>query len=250
MASNEARNRRATGAEGCHVASPRSPGEPPRVIAHRGFAGEYPENTLAAFRRAARTADAVEMDVRRCGSGELVVVHDATLDRVTDAAGRVDETPLAELREVDVRGSGEGVPTLEAALATIPTDTAVVAELKEPVVDDALRALDVDNEVLVTAFEPAVVERVARRSGVRAARLALPGDTAALRHAVDVGCAAVHPERSSVVLRPEYVERAHAAGLAVNVWNVAGPDDAAHLAAAGVDGIAADSPALVGLDDR
>lgn len=246
MASNGDRNRPTTRAEGCHVASPRSLGEPLRVIAHRGFAGEYPENTLAAFRRAARTADAVEMDVRRCGSGELVVVHDATLDRVTDAAGRVDETPLAKLRAADVLGSGEGVPTLEAALVAIPADTAIVAELKEPVVDDALRALEVANEVLVTSFEPAVVERVARRPGVRAARLALPGDTAALRHAIDVGCAAVHPERSSVVLSPDYVERAHAAGLAVNVWNVAGPEDAARLAAAGVDGIAADSPDLVG----
>jgi len=230
---------------GRSVTAPRAPSEPVRVIAHRGFAGAHPENTVSAFRRAARVADAVEMDVRRCGSGELVVVHDATLDRVTDAAGRVDETPLARLRDLDVDGGGEGVPTLREAVAAVPPDTAVVAELKAPVAEDALDALAVDNEVVVTSFDPAVVERVARHPVASAARLALPGDRDALDHAVEVGCAAVHPERMTPFVRPDYVERAHAAGLAVNVWNVAGPEDAARLAAAGVDGVGAERPTAV-----
>jgi glycerophosphoryl diester phosphodiesterase len=235
----------AAAATGRSVTAPRAPGEPVRVLAHRGFAAAHAENTVAAFGRAAGAADAVEMDVRRCGSGELVVVHDATVDRVTDATGRVEELPLARLRDLDVGGSGEGVPTLRAALAAVPPDTAVVVELKEPVVEDALAVLDVDNEVVVTSFDPAVVERVAEHPAASAAQLALPGDREALSHAVEVGCAAVHPERMTVFVDPDYVERAHAAGLAVNVWNVAGPDDAARLASAGVDGVAADSPAVL-----
>lgn len=54
-----------------------------RLIAHRGFAATAPENTIAAVQSAADHADAVEFDVQRCGSGELVVIHDDTIDRVT-----------------------------------------------------------------------------------------------------------------------------------------------------------------------
>ena len=54
-----------------------------RLIAHRGFAETFPENTVLAVREAARWADAIEVDVRRCGSGEIVCLHDATVDRVS-----------------------------------------------------------------------------------------------------------------------------------------------------------------------
>ena len=66
-----------------------------RLIAHRGFAAVHPENTVRAVRAAARVADAVEVDVRRCATGELVVIHDATVDRVTDGTGPVADHSLA-----------------------------------------------------------------------------------------------------------------------------------------------------------
>lgn len=219
----------------------------PRIIAHRGFADDFPENTTAAFRQAARCADAVEMDVRRCGSGELVVFHDATLDRVTDASGRVDETPLSTLRNVDVLGTGRGIPTLREAITAIPTETAVTVELKEPVVEDALEALDVDNEVVVSSMEQSILERVRARGGPPTALVSLLG-AGDIEAATEVGCSAVHPRRETVFLRPDYVERAHRAGLAVNVWPVRDAVDAARLAATGVDGIAADSAGLVPRD--
>ena len=61
-------------------------------IAHRGFADDYPENTPLAFRKASERADAVEMDVQRCGSSELVVFHDAYLDRLTNAFPRESQS--------------------------------------------------------------------------------------------------------------------------------------------------------------
>ena len=213
--------------------------DPVRVIAHRGFADDNPENTLPAFRRAAGRADAVEMDVRRCGSGEPVVIHDATLDRVTDDVGRVDETPLSALREVDVRGSGEGVPTLSEAVGAVPPEVAVVVELKAPVVDDVI-TLEVENDLLVSSFDADLLSRTADRGGPPTARIALPWDTAAIEEAASVGCAAVHPERTAVFLDPGYVDRAHRAGLAVNVWPVHDREDAVRLAARGVDGVAVD----------
>ena len=68
-----------------------------RLIAHRGFAGVNPENTLQAVEAAAGVADAIEVDVRRCESGDLVVIHDETVDRLQGVL-RVDprEPPVSD----------------------------------------------------------------------------------------------------------------------------------------------------------
>lgn len=117
------------------------------LIAHRGFAGAYPENTLTAVRQvtdaavagagSGSTADAIEIDVRQCGSGEPVVFHDVYLDRLTDAAGAMAdrtiwETPLKDLRRLEVLRTGEPVPLLSEMLATIPPHVDVTVELKNP----------------------------------------------------------------------------------------------------------------------
>ncbi|MXY50446.1 MAG: glycerophosphodiester phosphodiesterase [Gemmatimonadetes bacterium] len=121
------------------------------AIAHRGGAGLWPENTLFAFQNAVRIgADALEFDVHATSDGELVVIHDATVDRTTDGAGRVDEMTWDALRELDAgyrwtaddgasfpfRGMGLRVPTLEEALNALP-DTRMIIELKD--VSDAAR---------------------------------------------------------------------------------------------------------------
>ena len=71
----------------------------PLVIAHRGARDVAPENTLAAFAAAAAAgADGIELDVTRCASGEIVVIHDDTLDRTTDGSGPVADMPYDLLR--------------------------------------------------------------------------------------------------------------------------------------------------------
>jgi len=102
-----------------------------QVIGHRGCADVYPENTVRAVTRAANFLDAVEVDVRRCGSGELVVFHDETVDRLTDASGRLADVAWAELQELDVLGSGELIPRLETVLAAVPDGVELQVELKE-----------------------------------------------------------------------------------------------------------------------
>ncbi len=91
----------------------------PRVIGHRGAAGHAPENTLASFRKAAELgAGWVEFDVMLTRDGHAVIFHDETLDRTTDGRGRVAETDLATLRELDA-GDGETVPTLDETMAVL-----------------------------------------------------------------------------------------------------------------------------------
>src|SRR4030095_10429492 len=98
-------------------------GAPPYVFGHRGVRGEAPENTMAAFDLAAASgADGVELDVRLCRSGELVVCHDANLARLTRGRDtrRVADLDRAELGRVDL-GGGQSVSLLAEGLAWAET---------------------------------------------------------------------------------------------------------------------------------
>src|SRR5512133_799359 len=108
----------------------------PLVLGHRGASAEAPENTLAAFRLAMEQgADGFELDVRRCATGEVVIVHDEDLSRVAGAPLRVRDTPLAALRSFDVgawKGEGfrgERIPLLSEVLEALPA-AVVNVELK------------------------------------------------------------------------------------------------------------------------
>lgn len=83
-----------------------------RIIAHRGASGYEPENTLRSFKRALDMgAAAIELDVHRCASGELVVMHDDTIDRTTNGKGSVSQLPWNILKTYDA-GKGEHIPLL------------------------------------------------------------------------------------------------------------------------------------------
>lgn len=215
------------------------------LIAHRGFAARHPGNTLRAVRAAVRRADWVEIDVRRCRTGEPVVVHDATLDRVTDATGPVAERDPEELAALSVLGSDEGVPTLAAVLETIAaTEAGINVELKEPVwaALDRLRASEVSRErVLVSSFDADTLQAVAERSSVPLALLFANGPDAALDTATSLGCAAVHPYRRCC--DAGFINTAHGAGFDVNAWTVKTETQADRLAALDVDGLIVDAPA-------
>jgi glycerophosphoryl diester phosphodiesterase len=102
-----------------------------RPVAHRGLHGDgLIENTLGAARAAVEGNFAIEVDLMLSADGEVVVFHDDTLDRLTDASGPVAERSLAELRRVAIRGSDERIPTLQELLATVAGRTPLVLELK------------------------------------------------------------------------------------------------------------------------
>jgi glycerophosphoryl diester phosphodiesterase len=163
-----------------------------RVLAfgHRGSARRRPENTLRAFRWAVQQgAPALEMDLRATADGEVVVCHDATVDRTTDGWGPVAGHSLAELRRLDaahrfvpghgaeadapdgpypLRGTGDDhlrIPTLAEVLAAFP-ETLLTLELKEgppdapslaPRVAELLTEHDRSDDVVVSAFDDAVL---------------------------------------------------------------------------------------------
>ena len=106
-------------------------------IAHRGFAGVYPENTVAAVEAAVAQATTVEIDVMPTADGEIVVFHDDTLARLTDAPESVAETAVWELpydriAGYSVLGTEQSIPLLDAVLTAIPPTVTVNIELKNP----------------------------------------------------------------------------------------------------------------------
>lgn len=99
-------------------------------IGHRGAMGYEPENTLASFQKAIFLGvDMVELDVHLCKTGELVVMHDETLERTTNGSGRVEEKTIADLKELDA-GNGQKIPTLAEVFDLIDKNIQINIELK------------------------------------------------------------------------------------------------------------------------
>lgn len=227
----------------------------PLIIGHRGASAHEVENTLSAFRRArADGADGVELDVLLCASGEVVVFHDEDLERLAGRPERVEELPLAALREVRLKG-GEAIPTLAEVLEELGPGLLVNVELKAPrpcagrrlvpAVVELVRRFAAADRVLVSSFNPLAVLRFRALapeipSGlIFGAEQALP-----LRRAWARGWVkpfALHPERTLCTERT--VQAWRAAGYAVNVWTVDDPDEVARLCALGVDGLITNDPA-------
>lgn len=211
---------------------------------------------MAGFRLARREgADGVELDVMRCGTGEVVVFHDWDLRRLGGRAEKIARAPIDLLREVDL-GGGETIPLLSDVLEELGPDMLVNVELKvqghhlggdlaAPVIG-LLRRHAMGPRALVSSFHPLELARV---------RTAAPDIlTGYLFHAEQVlpmrrawparwlQPAALHPDRT--LATPARVAAWHQRGYAVNVWTVDRPDELAALAAAGCDGLITNDPAL------
>jgi len=101
------------------------------IIGHRGAAAYMPENTISSFKEAIRQGvNVIELDIRKCASGELIVIHDDNVNRVTNGRGYVREKTLTELKQLTLKNN-ETLITLEEALACIDKKVAVALDLKE-----------------------------------------------------------------------------------------------------------------------
>jgi glycerophosphoryl diester phosphodiesterase len=205
------------------------------VIAHRGASGHAPENTLAAFDLAlAQGADVLELDVRLLG-GELVTLHDSTLDRTT--GGRWDH-PAAPAR-------------FEAVLDRYGARTRYLVDLKDPEPAwerEVLALLDrrgLLGRATVQSFDLAALERLHR--ALPALRIA-----ALYRRADSVGLdpAAIPPFACAVGIHhpnvdAAFVARAHGRGIAVHPWTVDDGAEAERLRTLGVDALITNVPDVV-----
>lgn len=214
-----------------------------RLIAHRGFAAQYPENTLRAFEEAAVQADAVAVDCRRCGTGELVAIHDPTVDQVTDGTGPVADHSYDELAALDVLDTGSGVPTIQDVFAAVPPTVGVdiVLHTIETVPDAVQFVTTVAHHATVVATTPEILDE-ARETASAVPR----GYRVDPAEPVEDGLAVASDRDCGYLLLPRdacterTVNTAHRAGMSVNAWPVRSREEAETLADRGLDGIVAD----------
>jgi glycerophosphoryl diester phosphodiesterase len=233
-----------------------TPATAPRVIAHRGFAADAPENTLLAFEHAlALGVTHLETDVRATRDGTPVLWHDRTVDRVGRPPARIADLELEQLRAIDL-GSGQRVATLREALLAFP-GACFNIDVKSLDAADGTVAVITDlgaaDRVLVTSFSERRRSRAVRAlpgvaTSASAPRLAVAilacrlGITPVARLALRGIHAVQMPDR---VLRvrtttPAMVRRLHRAVREVHVWTVNDPHAMRRLVSAGVDGIVTD----------
>lgn len=221
----------------------------PLIIAHRGASAAAPENTLAAFGLAAEEgAHGVELDVRLSADGNVVVIHDATVDRTTSDTGAVADLTTDQLRSLDA-GMGQAIPTLDDVFQTFGPALLYNVELKgagfsdrglAAAVADRIAAYHLQNQVVVSAFNPFALRR-ARRSLSRSTmvgRLWRRGPRW-LAHAF-AQTEADHPHHSLV--DQAYSEWARRHLYRVHVWTVDDAGDARRLASLGVHAIITNHP--------
>lgn len=134
-------------------------------FAHRGLHdSEKPENSLAAFAAAVECGYGIELDVRLSKDGELVVFHDDTLDRVSDATGRVDAMTAEELSRVRLKGTDEYVPTFREVLEIVDGRIPLLVEIKEDIgkygvtKKTAQMLKEYHGEYIVESFNPFALE--------------------------------------------------------------------------------------------
>jgi len=245
----------------------------PWLVAHRGGSLLSPENTFVAFDRAVELGcDALETDVHLTRDGVVVVFHDDETDRLTGAAGTIEERTLPEVRALDaaygfspdggrtfpLRGLGVKVPTLAETLARYPAlRLNVDAKSEDPALVEALvrevkAARAVERVCLGSFFDAqavrlgALLPEVARylpqhaatchvlaaKSGQPATGCPSGYDLASLPHRLD----------TTIVVDRPVVEHFHRLGIPVHVWTVDEEADMRVLLALGVDGIMSDRP--------
>ena len=228
----------------------------PLVIGHRGASALEPENSLAAFRRAALDgADGVELDVLLCATGEVVVFHDDDLRRLAGRSERIADLSLADVREV-VLNSGARIPTLEEVFEECGPELLVNVELKASALSkDGMRKLvagvlaviqraNVAPRVVISSFHPKILAYwKAAAAHIPFGFLFEQDSSFLLRRAWPLMWLhpfSAHPE--NVLCTPRATSRWHQHGYRVNVWTVDDETELRRFREMGVDGIITNDP--------
>ncbi len=223
------------------------------IIGHRGSAGTAPENTLKSFEEAVQAgADALELDVQICSTGELVVIHDMRVDRTTNGTGLVSRLTFSQLRGLDA-GDKEKIPTLEEVLDLVDNRVDIHVELKSAGTSE--KTADLLNRYVQEGrytFDRFVVssfnhhELVNFRKFNKACRLGALMAHTPINYADVIG--KNEPDFWSLNLDmdntcPEFVRSAHEKGYRFLVYTVNELEDRDRLKEMGVDGVFTNFPA-------
>ena len=231
-------------------------------IAHRGASGHAPENTLAAFQKAIDIGvDCVECDVHCTADGEVVVIHDHTLNRTTHSRGNVEKMTLAEVKKADAgsrfdpRFADERIPALREALELMKGKAVSLIEIKPAgITDRVIKEIEkagAVTEVVVISFHADVLKDAQKINPMIPRAFLLGGKRAIkkpaailelIQQAVEIGGAL---NLSSKIITPQLVRESHRRGVGVWAWTVDHEAEMKKLAEMGVDAITSNYPDML-----
>lgn len=247
-------------------------GPKPRLFAHRGASGEAPENTMAAFQRAvALGIQYVELDVRASQDGQILVMHDETIERTTNGVGPVPEYSLAALQQLDAgyRFSSDGgstlpfrasdviIPSLEEVLATFPElkYTIEIKQVQPPIEGDVLevvRRCGRLGDVIIASESDDVLARARALAPDVPTNLGFNETVQFMQMVSSCRFDDYDPPGAALQIPPRYqnielvteqsLSAAHQVGLEMHVWTVNDRAEMKRLFELGVDGIMSDFP--------
>jgi glycerophosphoryl diester phosphodiesterase len=185
-------------------------------------------------------ATGLEFDVRRCGDGRIVVIHDDTIDRTTNGRGRVSDLSYDELRRFDA-GSGEPIPLLSDVLDQFGACCLLNIELKEPGITPDVKRLvlerRLERHVIISSFEWRELASAVPEIPIALLSSKLENLISAAK---DLHAAAIHPCKD--VVSATLIDAAREARLQVNVWTVNEVAEISKFRGLGADGIFTDFP--------
>lgn len=233
----------------------------PMLLAHRGFSGDYPENSPLAFRKAVECtrADGFESDVHITKDGKLVIFHDATLERTSNGTGYLKDYTYDELITLDIGAwkspdcAGEHMWTFDELLDFCDeTKMLLNLELKnyevfydglEQRVIDAIRAHKMQDRVFVSSFNHISMQLFKQLDGDIETGLLYD------KPLLDIGAYIarssadnMHPRYMLLQYQPELVGLYHERGMKVNTWTVNDEENMRDMIARGVDCIISNHP--------
>ena len=223
------------------------------TIGHRGAKGHQPENTLASFRTAIDlNADGIELDVRLSSDGKLVVIHDETIDRVTDSIGTVNTFTLQELKAFRINGIHE-IPELSEVFDLISGNYLINIELKEyetadPVVELIQKYISENNrnytDFLISSFDWTALQQVRNQDAQIPLGVLTETDLdLALAFAKFIQAETIHPHYHLLTL--ENTIRLQQKGLRIFAWTINEPEDIGRMKDFKINGIITDFPERV-----
>lgn len=219
-------------------------------IGHRGAMGYVTENTVESIQRALDFGvHGIEIDVHLCASGELVVFHDFTLERISNGTGAISKYTLSELKQLKI-GNKFQIPTLEEVLELINKKCLLNIELKgKQTALETCRIIEKyvklnswnHSDFLVSSFEKQELEEVYKTNkNIPLAILTTAGTKDAIKFAEAIEAKAIHPHY--FLLNSENVRELQAKGFKVNTWTVNDKETITRMKQYGVDAIISDFP--------
>ncbi len=232
-----------------------------RVFAHRGYSGKYPENTMLAFREAEKAGtDGIELDVQLTKDGELVIIHDETLNRTTTGTGYVKDHTLAELKTLDasvIKGgafSPESIPTLEEYCRWVKgTKLVTNVELKTSIVyypeieektAEMIRLFGLEDRVIFSSFNHLSIVRMKQLLPECPVGALVEHDDLQFAgyYCKKYGFDFYHPD--CALLTKENVDNCKEYGIGINTWTVNDLGIFERMCEWGVEGVIGNFPAV------